>query len=141
MRTLIAENMEKILLGLTALVAGIFVPIGEILMFTGFVILIDTITGIWAAKKRGEKIHSSKMKRVLSKLILYPLAIILASWSERILPGIPFIKGAALLLVSVEGKSVLENLGDILGYNLLKMAKIYIMEGKKGLINFKTKKK
>jgi phage-related holin len=140
MKKFIAENVEKIMTIVASLVAGIFIPVVEILLFTGFVLVTDTITGIWAAKSRGERIHSSKMKRVLSKLLLYPAVIIIASWAEKILPAIPFIDGAAVILISVEGKSILENVSDILGYNILKLVKAYISDGGKGVLEFKNKK-
>ena len=140
MKKFISENLEKIATIVASLTAGILLPVVEILLFTGFVLVVDTITGIWAAKSRGERIHSSKMKRVLSKLLLYPAVIIVASWAEKILPGIPFIDGAAVILISVEGKSILENVSDILGYDFLKLLKAYISDGRKGLLEFKNKK-
>ena len=140
MKKFISENLEKIATIVASLTAGILLPVAEILLFTGFVLVMDTFTGIWAAKKRGERIHSSKMKRVLSKLLLYPAIIIIASWAEKILPAIPFIDGAAVILIAVEGKSILENASDILGYDLLKVIKAYISDGKEGVLNFKNNK-
>jgi len=140
MKKFISENLEKIATIVASLTAGILLPVAEILLFTGFVLVMDTFTGIWAAKSRGERIHSSKMKRVLSKLLLYPAIIIIASWAEKILPAIPFIDGAAVILIAVEGKSILENASDILGYDLLKVIKAYISDGKEGVLNFKNNK-
>lgn len=53
-----------------------FSPIHFILLMVGALILLDTTTGILAAKKRGEKITSKKMGAVVSKFIVYHLAIL-----------------------------------------------------------------
>lgn len=135
-----ANNIDKISTYLFALLSGIFMPIIEMLLFCGFMILIDTMTGIWAASKRGEVISSKKMKNAIPKMIIYPLALIVASWAERILPGIPFVKGSATLLIVIEGKSLLENANDILGYNLLKLVKLYIVGGKDAVLKHKMDK-
>jgi len=141
MKLLIAHNLEKIGKIATSLVAGIFIPAVDILIFAGFLIFADTFTGIWAAKTRGEAIHSSRMKQVLSKLIIYPTMIIFSSWAEYLLPEIPFLKGSSVLFVVVEGKSISENISDILGYDLINLIKAYIENGKKGMIEVMTKSK
>lgn len=136
-KTQVAINLETIATYIFTLISGIFIPIFGVLLFTGFVIAFDTVTGIWAASKRGEKISSKKMKNAIPKIILYSLAIIFSSWAELLLPGIPFIKGAATLLIVIEGKSLLENANDILGYDLLKLVKLYIVEGKDAVLKYK----
>lgn len=124
---------QKITFALGSLMTGILIPVIEVLLFTGFVIFLDTLTGIWAAQVRGEELNSKKAKGVISKLVIYPLVIILASFAERLIPEIPFIKGGAVLLIAVEGTSILENMRDILGQDLLKIIRVYIMDGKKGV--------
>ena len=133
------EHLNQAGILLIGLISGIMVPIAEMLLFTGFMIFFDAATGIWASKRRGEVLSSTKMKRSVSKVIIYPLAFIISSWAERILPNIPFIKGAATILIAVEGKSVLENFNDILGFNVSEMVKVFITHGKSAMINFKKK--
>jgi phage-related holin len=113
------------------------IPIASMLLFTGFMIFFDAVTGIWASKRRGEVISSEKMKRSVYKVIIYPLAFIISSWAELILPSIPFIKGASTILIAIEGKSVLENFNDILGYNISEMVKVFITNGKSAMLKFK----
>lgn len=132
----IATHFNEILGGVIALAVGILAPAIETLLFAGFMIFCDTVTGVWAAKCRGEEIHSNKMKRVLAKLLLYPMAITVASYCQRILPQVPFITGAGTLLIVIEGKSLLENLNDILGFDFLKIVKIFITEGRPGVLRF-----
>lgn len=137
---LLNTNLEKFFITVVAFFTAICVPIVDILLFTGLVIFVDTFTGVWAAIARGEKITSTEAKRIVPKLILYPLAIIVASGAEYLVSEIPFIKGAALLLIMVEGKSVLENMSDILGYDVLLYVKTYMLKGKKGIIDLDNKK-
>jgi len=139
MKEYVAEHLKQLIIAALSLFSGIVLPVVEVLAFAGFMILCDTATGIWAAKRRKELIRSNKLKRVCSKLIVYPLAIIIASWAERILPEIPFIKGAATLLIVIEGKSVLENFNDVLGYNFLKIVQLLITDGRQAAIEYKIK--
>jgi phage-related holin len=131
------ENLNKIILMIIYFFVGIFIPIKGLLYFTGFMIFVDTFTGIWAAKCRGEEITSKKLKGVLPKIIIYPLAIIIASWCEFLAPEIPFIKGATFMLIMIEGKSFLENCSDILGYDVIKLLRNYIINGKKSFLKNK----
>ena len=101
------------------------------LMAVGFLILADTFTGMWAAFKRGESITSRKMGRVISKLILYPLGIIIAKVAEDYLsPDIPWIYVTTGIIAAVEVRSNFENIGDILGFNLWKRIKGAIWKDK-----------
>ena len=43
-----------------------------------FLIFADTITGIWASLKNNQYLTSRRAGRIISKLVLYPLAIIVA---------------------------------------------------------------
>jgi len=115
--------------------AMFFIDIQEALFAIGFLIMADTFTGIWAAWKSGYKIekswllafnhiHSRKMGRVVVKLILYPLAIIVSKVAEVYLtPAIPWIDVTSGIIAVVEVKSIFENIGKILGFNLWEMIK------------------
>ena len=72
---------------------------------------------------------------------MYPFAIILAHLCERFLTEIPFVKGVTFLLIVVEGKSLDENMKDILGFSFFKYIKAFLIDGKKGLFKEMDKKK
>ena len=137
----ISEHLEKIVVAMFAFFATLTCPISEIMAFAGFMVFIDTFTGIWAAISRGDKITSRKLGRVISKLILYPLALIVAAWCEKLQPSVPFVESATTLLIVVEGKSMIENLTDILGYNFLRIIKSIITDGYKSAMKEKHKSK
>jgi len=98
-----------------------FTNIQESLFALGFLIMIDTFTGVWASiKKNGIKsITSRRAGRIIAKVILYPLAIIVAKVAENFLaPDIPWIKVTTGILATVEVKSIFEKISIILGFNL-----------------------
>lgn len=109
-----------------------FSDIGTTLGALGFLILADTFTGVWAAWKEGYKkekniwkawkhVTSRKGSRIIIKLILFPLAIIVAKVGEDyFMSHIPWIDVTAGILAGLEIKSIFENIGDILGFNLWK---------------------
>lgn len=101
--------------------AAIFTPIQSLLMTTGIMIFIDFITGVLAAKKRGEPITSAGFRRSLTKIFVYEAALMLAFLAETYMSDIlPFVKMAAAMISIVELKSIYENLNGISGEDLLK---------------------
>lgn len=87
----------------------------------GFLVMIDTFTGIWASwKKHGiEYITSRRAGRIVTKLVLYPLSIIVAKVAEVYLaPLIPMTEVVMGILASVEIKSIFEKISSILGFDL-----------------------
>lgn len=105
-----------------AALVAILAPAKALLLSVGFLIIADLITGIWAAYKRGEKIKSSAMRRTVSKLVIYNLAVISGFLVETyMLENIfPVSKIVASVIGLVELKSILENANSILGQDLFK---------------------
>jgi hypothetical protein len=90
----------------------------------GFLIVADTITGIWASIKLNEYITSRKGGRIISKFLLYPLSIIVAKVAENYLsPGIPWVEVTSGIIAVVEIKSIFENISLILGFDLWQRVK------------------
>jgi hypothetical protein len=119
-----------------AFVAAVLLPVAPSLFLIGLLIIADTFTGIWAAKKRSENILSFRMfNGIIPKVILYPLGIILASGFEHLYPEIPAIKVTAFLFISIEVKSLSENFSTILGMPFVKWIKLLIFKGKKNFTN------
>jgi phage-related holin len=115
------NNLISTILDIAAFLAIFFAEIQGALLAIGFLIMSDTITGVWASwKVNGRKsVTSRKMGRVVTKLILYPLAIIVAKVAEEYLsPLIPWTEVTMGILAVVEVKSVFENISGILGFDL-----------------------
>ena len=108
-------------LEVTAFLVIFFADIQAAMWAIGFLIMVDTFTGIWASwKKHGrEYITSRRAGRIITKLVLYPLAIIVAKVAETYLaPLIPMTEVVMGILASVEIKSIFEKISSILGFDL-----------------------
>ena len=91
-----------------------FTPITWALVGIGVLVFADVFTGIRAAKKRGERIHSRTMGRTISKMIFYTLAILLARVMELVfIPWLPVAQLTSGYIALVEFKSNMENIGTI----------------------------
>lgn len=107
-------------LGLASLAA--LAPIQAVLVTVGILIMADLFTGILAAIKRKDKISSAVMRRTISKMFIYQLAVICGFLLETYLMGgiLPVAKIVAGVIGMVEFKSILENSNTIMGGDVFK---------------------
>jgi len=129
--------MREKYLTLTAEIAAFlcifFASIQGALLAVGFLILMDTFTGIWSAIRIDglKSITSRKAGRIIVKLVLYPLAIIVAKVAQdHLAPSIPWVDVTAGILAMIEVKSIFENMGGILGFDLWTRVKKAIWKDK-----------
>jgi hypothetical protein len=118
---------------LLQVLTAFLLPIKPLIILVGLMILIDTITGIWKAKKTGETFTSKKLSSVISKMVLYQAGLILFFVLEKymlsefvqLFISMPFFltKIVAVFFCSVEIVSVNENVKAIYGINLFEMFK------------------
>lgn len=103
-------------------ILAVFAPIKAILVVTGFLILADLVSGLLAAKKRGESINSSGLRRTVTKCLVYNLAVISGFLVEHYILGdlLPISKLIAGIISLVELKSILENLNVVNGVDIFK---------------------
>jgi len=96
-----------------------FLPIKHFLIFTIFVVFADTVTGIIAAKKRGEKITSKGLYRTSQKVVVYFCGIMIFH-GARITFGLPsqVVYSVSFLIAFTELYSISENIKSITGVNL-----------------------
>ena len=132
--SILLSSIQKSSLQLLAVVSAFFLPITGILFLIGFSILVDTITGIWKAKKLKIKITSRGLSAIISKLMLYEVAVILFYLIDRFILNdiilvffsIPLMltKILALVLVSIEVMSISENYKAVKGIDLWQAMKL-----------------
>ena len=113
---------------LLAVVGAFFLPISGILFLIGFAIIVDTLTGIWKSKKLKIAITSRKLSAIISKLMLYEVAVIgfylIDYWilNDIIMKffSIPLMltKILSLVLVSIECISISENYKAVKGIDI-----------------------
>lgn len=98
-------------------ILAVFAPIKMIIITVGVLIFADMFLGIWAAHKRGEDITSAGMRRSVSKLTVYQVAILTGFLVETYLLGglISITSLVAGVIGTVEVVSLLENAQEITG--------------------------
>lgn len=91
------------------------------LVAVGILVLADSYTGLRAARKRKERIHSRGLSRAVGKVSLYLLGIILSRMMELIFfPSIPLSSIVAGYIGVVEFKSNMENISEATGIDIWK---------------------
>lgn len=97
-------------------------PIKLVIITAGVLILTDLITGIAAARKRGEKITSAALSRTVAKMAVYQTVIVTGYMLQMNLlsNAIPVINVVSGVIGMVEFKSIIENANCILGTDLFK---------------------
>jgi hypothetical protein len=73
---ILLASIKQYIIQLLAVIGSFFLPISGILFLIGFAIVLDTLTGIWKARKLGIPITSRKLSAIISKLMLYEVAVI-----------------------------------------------------------------
>ena len=98
-----------------------FLPITWAITSVIVVVLIDTITGVMVAGKKGIKeIKSRKLSNIISKVIYYLCAIILCRIAELFIDvDVPFVKLALISVMIIEVKSIDENFKKTFGYSFI----------------------
>ena len=99
----------------------VFAPIKATLVVVMVLTLCDLVLGVAAARKRGEKITSSGLKRTVIKILVYEAVVMMGYLTEQYMTGdmVPVVKILAGLVGLTELKSVLENAEELTGIPLL----------------------
>jgi len=117
--SLLILSIQSKILTLISICLAFFLPISGILLMIGVLIVIDTVAGIWKAKKVGEKITSRRLSAIISKLALYEITVIMFFLIDVFILNdiiltffsVPFMltKVVALVLASIEVMSINES--------------------------------
>lgn len=91
-------------------------PIFPLMLTVGLLIAVDTAFGVWAAFKRGEKLSSKGVSRLVTKMCVYQTVIVTLFFYEKYITGdlLPIMRTAATMLSVVEVISIMENAGIII---------------------------
>ena len=138
--SLLILTIQSELLTLISICFAFFIPISGILLMIGVLICIDTLTGIWKAKKLKEKITSRKLSSIISKLALYEITVIMFFLIDAFILNdiiltffsVPFMltKVVALVLASIEVMSINENYKVVKGIDLWQSMKLLFARAK-----------
>lgn len=111
------EKIKPYLFWLFALIA----PIVSVMLTVAFLIIVDFITGTYAAIKKNIPISSERIGNTISKFFIYNLVVLSAFLLEKyIVNEIPFMRIIAGFIAIAEIKSIMENFNAIYGINPFK---------------------
>jgi len=126
--TILLATMQANWVKLTATIAAFLMPISGLLFLVGFVILLDTITGVWKSIKRKVPITSRGLSAIISKMLLYEVTVIMFYMIDQFILNhiilqffsveLLLTKVLALILVSIEVMSINENYKAVKGLDL-----------------------
>ena len=115
-------------LKLTATIGAFLMPISGLLFLVGFVIVLDTITGVWKSMKNKVKITSRGFSAIISKMLLYEVTVVMFYMIDQFILNniilqffsveLLLTKVLALILVSIEVMSINENYKAVKGLDL-----------------------
>jgi hypothetical protein len=116
-------------------ILGFIIPIQHFLLITAGVVIGDLITGVIAAKRRGEVIKSGGFKRTGEKLTVYYVGL-LASHGMNLAFDLNYYLTyvIAFVICMTEFKSLIENIEDITDVKLSKYIRNIFSSGLKNKI-------
>lgn len=113
---------------LIAMLWAFLMPISGLLFLVGFVIVLDTVTGIWKSYKNKVKITSRGLSAIISKMLLYEVTVVLFYMIDHFILNniilqffsvqLLLTKVLSLILVSIEVMSINENYKAVKGLDL-----------------------
>ena len=148
---LLTTKLQTYSTKLMAIICSFFLPIVGILILIACSVLLDTITGIWKAKKLKQPITSRRLSSIISKILLYEATVILFYLIDYFLVNeivysffsieMLVTKVLALTLVSIEVVSINENYKAIYGKDIWSALKNLFARAKEVTQDFKNIKK
>ena len=125
---ILLATMQSNWVQLLATVCTFLMPISGLLFLVGFVILLDTISGVWKSVKNKVPITSRGLSAIISKMLLYEITVILFYMIDFFILNniilkffsVPLLltKILALILISIELMSINENVIAVKGLNI-----------------------
>ena len=148
---ILLTKLKTYSLKLIMIISAFFLPICGILILIGSAVIMDTITGLWKAKKLKQKVTSRRLSALVTKILLYEATVMLFFAMDKFLLTDIIIgffsiellttKVLALVLVSIEIISINENYKIVKGIDLWQSLKNLFSRAKEVTQSFKEIKK
>lgn len=115
--------LRSLLIKIALSTCVVFLPLKSTMVVVVVLTFVDLLSGLAAAKKQGDPITSSGLKRTILKILAYEMVIMLSFLVEQYLSGdvVPLVKIMGGMIGITELKSVLENIEIISGIPLVKL--------------------
>jgi len=144
---LLTTKLNNYSMQLIAIVSSFFMPISGILILIGLSVILDTITGVWKARKLKTPVTSRKLSAIISKILLYEVTVMLFYLIDYFILNdivltffsveLMTTKILALVLVSIEVISMNENVKSVNGTDIWKSLKNLFARAKEVTQDFK----
>ena len=144
---LLITKLNNYSMQLLAIVSSFFMPISGILILIGLSVILDTITGVWKARKLKTPVTSRKLSAIISKILLYEVTVMLFYLIDYFILNdivltffsveLMTTKILALVLVSIEIISINENFKAVKGIDLWASLKNLFARAKEVTQDFK----
>lgn len=144
---LLTTKLNNYSMQLIAIVSSFFMPISGILILIGLSVILDTITGVWKARKLKTPVTSRKLSAIISKILLYEVTVMLFYLIDYFILNdivltffsveLMTTKILALVLVSIEIISINENFKAVKGIDLWASLKNLFARAKEVTQDFK----
>jgi hypothetical protein len=126
--TILLNTMQANWAKLIAMLWAFLMPISGLLFLVGFVIVLDTVTGIWKSYKNKVPVTSRGLSAIISKMLLYEVTVVLFYMIDHFILNnivlqffsvqLLLTKVLSLILVSIEVMSINENYKAVKGLDL-----------------------
>lgn len=126
--TILINSLQAKMPVLAGSILAFFMPIWQLSMLIGFVIFLDTFTGIWKAKKYNIPVTSRGASALASKMLLYQITLITFYMIDHFIMNdiikqffsvdLMLTKMVSLILISIEVMSINENYKAVKGLDL-----------------------
>ena len=144
---LLTTKLNNYSMQLIAIVSSFFMPISGILILIGLSVILDTLTGVWKARKLKTPVTSRKLSAIISKILLYEVTVMLFYLIDYFILNdivltffsveLMTTKILALVLVSIEIISINENFKAVKGIDLWASLKNLFARAKEVTQDFK----
>jgi len=144
---LLTTKLNNYSMQLIAIVSSFFMPISGILILIGLSVILDTLTGVWKARKLKTPVTSRKLSAIISKILLYEVTVMLFYLIDYFILNdivltffsveLMTTKILALVLVSIEVISINENFKAVKGIDLWASLKNLFARAKEVTQDFK----
>lgn len=126
-----ACEMKFTVFEMAAALLVLLAPLNPVMATIVLLIVIDFITGLYAAYRTKTRIRSKRMSNTISKFLFYNMVIIAGYFIEvNIVQEIPFTKIVAGFIAMTEFKSIGENFNKIYGINFIRAIKNFFNKEK-----------
>lgn len=129
----ILDKIKDNSLAFLVMTLSFFAPIGGILLAVGFFIVLDTVVGVWKARKIKQEITSRRFSSIVVKFLVYQLSVmtffvmdffILNDIIKNFFTGEFLVtKIMALILIGIEFFSIDESFKKVKGVGLIETLK------------------